>query len=357
VAILREHAMNNLARWKVRGSVRILRQEHAEWDRSQGSWQAPRGVSIVTFRRDGQASEFEFHNPDGSVARWARVYDDDGRLMEQEFWSDDGPRSRVVYSYDARGRLAAAEAVAPDGTQREAETYRYDATGRKVKVTLLAHDPTGSATCYALEGTEQSYGAPGAVTLTVAYDDRELPAEARFDDADGALVRRIVFSRDQEGRLLSEVEHFGGESPFPEFPADVNNIPAKDRASMAAALKRAFEDRVFCRTAYAYDTKGRLLERTIYMGTLSEDRTTFQYRDYDDPIAETSSSRNHRVALDDDGVVSTTEEQPGVQQYNRYDYQYDSHGNWTERVLSYRIDSEAEFQRSNIERRTFEYYE
>jgi hypothetical protein len=50
-------------------------------------------------------------------------------------------------------------------------------------------------------------------------------------------------------------------------------------------------------------------------------------------------------------------EEPRVQQHNRYDYQYDSHGNWTERVGSYRIGSQPEFQRSNIERRTITYYE
>ena len=61
--------------------------------------------------------------------------------------------------------------------------------------------------------------------------------------------------------------------------------------------------------------------------------------------------------IDDDGVVRTIEEEPGVQQQNRYDYQYDSHGNWTERVGSYKIGSQPEFQRSNIQRRTITYYE
>jgi YD repeat-containing protein len=129
--------MSDLAKWKVRGPVRTLRKEHAEWDPSQGTWQVPRGVSTVTFRHDGQVSEGEFHNPDGSVARWARVYDNDGRIIEEQSWRDDGPRSTVGYSYDALGRLAARGDVAPDGTRREAETCRYDGAGRKTKVTFL----------------------------------------------------------------------------------------------------------------------------------------------------------------------------------------------------------------------------
>jgi len=349
--------MSDLTRWKVRGPVRILREEHGEWDPSQDTWQPPRGVSPVTFRHDGQVSDGELHNPDGSVARWARVYDDDGRIIEEQFWKDDGPKSRVVYSYDAFGRLAAAKDIAPDGTRREAETCRYDGAGRKTKVIFLSHDQTGTPICYGVEGTEHAYGVPEAVALTVAYDDRELPAEAIFHNANGGLVRRIVFSRDHDGRLLTEVVYFDGESPYSDLQPDANSVPLEERANMAAALQMAFQDRVFCSMAYAYDTKGRLRERTVHMGTLSEERITFEYDDYDDPIAETSRSRNRRVDIDDDGVVRTIEEEPGVQQQNRYDYQYDSHGNWTERVGSYKIGSQPEFQRSNIQRRTITYYE
>lgn len=348
--------MSDVAKWKLRGPVQTLRTEVAEWDPDRDAWQSPRGVSTVTFRPDGQVSEGESHNPDGSVARWARVYDEDDRMIEEQSWRDDGPRSRVVYSYDALGRPAAAQGLAVDGTRRETERCRYDSAGRKTKVTLLPHELTDIRIHYAVEGTEYAYGAPGAVALTVAHDDRGLSTEASFHDAIGGLVRRIVFSRDHDGRLLTEVVHFDGERPFPELPP-ADNVPLEERASMAATLKMAFAGQVLCKTAYAYDTKARLLERTTYIGSLSEERTIFEYDDYDDPIAETSSSRNYRVELDDDGVVRTTEEEPRVEQHNRYDYQYDSRGNWTERVVSYRIGSQPEFQRSNVERRTITYYE
>jgi hypothetical protein len=347
--------MSDLTRWKVRGPVRILRKEHAEWDSSQGRWQAPRSVSTVTFRHDGQVSEGEFHNPDGSVARSARVYDDDGRIIEEQFWKDGGPKTKKIYSHDALGRRTAVDDIAPDGTRRNTETCRYDGAGRKTKVTFLSHN-ADIPILYGVEEAEHAYGAPGAVTLTVVYDDRDLAAEASFHDANGGLVRRIVYSRDHEGRLLTEVAHFGGESPFPELQPEADNAALDERASRAAALKMAFEGQVFSSMSYAYDTKGRLMERTMGFGTLSEERTSFDYDDCDDPITEISSSRSRGVGVDDEGVVHTTEEEPR-EHHSRYDYQYDSHGNWTERIGSYRIGTQLEFQRSSIERRTITYFE
>src|SRR5439155_14962420 len=152
----------------------------------------------------------------------------------------------------------------------------------KTKVTFLSHN-ADIPILYGVDGAEHAYGAPGAVTLTIAYDDRELPAESSFHDANGGLVRRIVYSRDHEGGLLTEVAHFGGESPFPELQCHADNVALEDRVSRAAALKMAFEGQVFSRMSYAYDTKGRLVERTMCFGTLSEERTTFDYDHYDVP--------------------------------------------------------------------------
>ena len=348
--------MNDLAGWKVRGPVRTLRSEHAEWDRGLQTWQAPRRVSTITFRRDGQASEGEFHNPDGSIARWARVYDAGGRIVEAQSWMDDAPRTRQRYSYDTQGRLAVVEEEAADGGRRHAERYSYDSVGRKTKVSALASAKPNMSMLYGgFEGTEQAYGADGAATLAVAYDDRELPAEASFHDAHGALIRRIVFSRDREGRLLNVVAQFPDESPFSLAPNDAT-ASTEEGAKMAAVLKAAFPDHVLSSTTYAYDENGRLLERTVRMGTLSEERTTFRYDDRDNPIAETLESRSRGMDIDDDGAARTSEEEPRVQ-HHRFDYQYDDRGNWTERVVSGRLGSEPEFQRGNIERRTITYHD
>lgn len=323
---------------------------------------APRALTVVTFRPDGQLSESEYHNPDRSVVRQARVHEDSGRLTEDQWWTNDVLTNRVLHSYDVAGRPASAVAISADGTQRETEICRYDDLGRKTKVVFLSVpdgsagscSPTSCGTFYGVEGTEVAYGAPGATTNTITYDDHELPLEASFHDANHALVRRIVFSRDRDGRLLSEVVQFEAAGTLFGPAIEVDNLPAEERAQFAELMTAAFGDRTFSMATYAYDEKGRLIERVRRMGQLSEERATFHYDDQDNPVEEVSEdlSRGMRIA---DGVVKIEDEQARVQ-HARFDYQYDAYGNWTERVAWQRIGPDSDYRRSNIECRTITYY-
>src|SRR5262245_55361624 len=100
--------MSDLARWELRGPVRMLRTQFAEWNLETGEWRPLKNRCVATFRADGQLSEIEHHNPDGSVPRGVRVYDDAGRLIEDQWWSNDVLTRRVVHTYDAGGRPASA---------------------------------------------------------------------------------------------------------------------------------------------------------------------------------------------------------------------------------------------------------
>lgn len=348
--------MNDLAGWKLRGPVETLRTQHAEWDRDRAAWQAPRSATTVTFRPDGQVSAGECRNPDGSVTRWVRFYDPQGRVTEAQHWRDEGPRERVLHGYDDRGRLIAVERLSADGTRRVIERARYDAAGRQTKVIDLPRENANAGVHYMFEGTDPSYSTAGAATITVDCDASGLASEARFHDVGGVLLRHIVFARDAAGRLLTAVVSFGAETPFPEAVGAAGNLPPAERASCAAALEVAFAGAIFCKTTYAYDTAGRLVERITTIGTLSEDRTTYRYDAHDDPMAESFSSRTRRLGVDDRGGVSGAEDDPPGEQHIRYDYEFDSRGNWTERVASSRIGGQPGFDRASIERRTITYY-
>ena len=135
-------AMSDLARWKVRGPVRTLRNEHAEWDPSQDTWRAPRSFSTVTFRHDGQVSDRECHNPDGSAVDishrvpWSRQLrqPEDARLIA------DYSRPDFVLAGWKPKHAAAVRAVEDISAP---ETARIDEDERNLDERLS--DPVGPA--------------------------------------------------------------------------------------------------------------------------------------------------------------------------------------------------------------------
>jgi YD repeat-containing protein len=347
--------VSEVAGLKVRGPVRTCRHEAAEWDQVREIWQPPRLIALATFRPDGQVSEGESHSADGSVARWAYAYDDAGRPIEVQSWTDDGPRSIVLHAYDQAGRRTGSVHVAPDGTRREADVCTYDSNGRKTTVSFLPDPgPNVIAVGIGMGGSEVGpHGTPGAATMTVTYDDRGLPAAGILRDANQALVHRVVHSRDKDGRLLSEAVHSGGETLLPPTLAAVRS--PEEQASMAALLAQVFANQTFAAMTYVYDEKGRVRERTMRMGGLSEERTTFRYNDHDDATDELSEHHTRDAHVDDNGVLQTRNEMRRTA-HTRFDYQYDEQGNWTEQVVWIQSDLRPDFQRSNIIRRTITYY-
>jgi hypothetical protein len=251
--------------------------------------------------------------------------------------------------------------VTLDGTQHETERCQYDENGRKTKVVLLSVPETSGATCstgscetmYGVEGTDVAYSAPGATTRTTIYDEHERPSEVSFCDANNALVSRVEFSRDQDGRVLSERMEFAGPGRLlgPAFDA---NMPADGRASMMELLKTVFDDQAFSVATHAYDEKGRRIETIRRMGKLSEERVTVCYDDFDNPVEEVRSDVSREMRMDD-GLVKT-EEKPSHVQYVRFEFRYDAHGNWTERVVWQRMEPNADERPSNIERRAINFY-
>jgi hypothetical protein len=282
------------------------------------------------------------------------VYDAEGRVVEEQWWKDAGPVSTTVHTYDRDGRPTGKVAVAPDGTRREAETSSYDSLGIKTKKTFFAPMETANV-CYGVEGSQQAHGAPGASISTTRYDEQGRPTQAIFQDANLAIVRRVAFTRDKAGRVLTESVEFGDAAPFPDALMGGGSVPSEYRAKMATLLAEVFANQTFSTTSYGYDSKGHVVERIIRMGNLSEDRTTFRYNDRDDPIEESEEHRSRGANLDDQGVMQATDERSHTSQ-TRYEYQYDEHGNWIERIVWSRHDSQSDFRRSNLIRRAIAYY-
>ena len=209
---------------------------------------------------------------------------------------------------------------------------------------------------YSIEGTEHSYGATDATTITTRYDDRGQPDEVLFSDEGHRVLRRVVFTRDGAGLLLKEEMHLDAEIPFLDTEKQLQNMPPDERDRAAAAFAKLFgPNHVMSSTTYAYDAKGRLLGRHSHMGGLGDDRTTFRYDDRDNPIEQTTEHTTREMNVDEEGRLQTTKEDSPTQTA-RFEYAYDAQGNWTEQVVWSRLEPNPNFQRLNVSRREITYY-
>lgn len=237
--------MSDLAKWKVHGAVETLRAESATWDPNQEDWQSVRHFTLASFRPDGTLNTVKNQNPDGSIVQSRWLYDHTGRLTEFNSWLNNEPIDRAVYFYDEAGRHIQTVQLSHDGTQTDLEVCSYDDDGHKTKVRLLfsrgagsvceTGNACGASTGYGIEGTDQAYGAPGAATMTVSYEERDLPAKVVFHDVNHHPLSYVMFKRDSAGRLLSEEMHQGERSPFQDF---VDKAEPERREGIVAMLKK-----------------------------------------------------------------------------------------------------------------------
>ena len=357
--------MRLLEQWNLRGPVYQLRSELAEWDISQEQWQAVRHCSLVLFRPDGKVIEREDHNPNGSVSRSKYSYDEAGRLLESTFQLDDGPLGRTIQRYDQLGRLVREIVVDGNGSERESAIYSYDNTGRRTKLQVVpkredspacATGSCGGGTVYGVEGAEMAYGAEDVATITTYYDHLERPCEALFQNESGTAILRVFLTRDNAGRLVKEESRCGDQAPF-RIAQTLENAPAQERAADAAILAQLFNpDRVMWSTTYRYDDRGRRIECSTSMWALHTDHSIWEYDEHDNAIRTIHDDTvSGDLQADESGNLQRVSPK-SFRREGRLEYKYDSHGNWTERVVSARYEVNPEFQRSNIERRTIMYY-
>jgi hypothetical protein len=212
------------------------------------------------------------------------------------------------------------------------------------------------ATFFAVEGTEQLHVAEGAMTMTITYDDRDLPTEVLFHDARHILLRQVIFVRDSAGRLLSEEIQLRGQIPFPDLEKQLESSPPEERERAIVTFASLFgPTQTFSKTTYTYDQTGRRFEQSISLGGVAEERTIYRYDDHDNPIEQTNENRSREANLGEDGTLHYSADQLVIH-HTRFEYRYDAQGNWTERIASTRLEPNPDFQRSNIECRVITYY-
>lgn len=346
--------MTDLDRHRLRGLVHTMRTETAEWDAATDSWKPPSGYQLFTFRADGNVSHSESRYR-GGVNHLAHQYDAAGRLIAIESWGEGEARSRMEFRYDASGRPAETFLVAADGAREQTETFSYDSDGRMTRLQHrafagLPEDVAGDAPSWQRYVPHGSEPSPSPL-VTVLYDAANRPSEVLIHSASHEFQYRVLLTRDKDGRLLTAETTFAGLDAFgPGLQAERAKASPEDRAKMESELETIFEKQMLQTVHFSYDTSGRLIEETLRMGTVMEDVRTYRYDERDTVVEETYVTRSRVI---DGAPGPEVEDRRGR---TRFEYQRDTHGNWTERVALGDGGDATDFRRGTIERRALTYY-
>ena len=267
---------------------------------------------------------------------WA--YDGDGRLLKYTWSGSDGSTTEQVYSYNEAGRLVGIANGNGDRTG-----VQYDEQGRKTEIQSVVaqrSDVHGhglvavSGGAFMGEGIDLSYVGGG--TVTTLYNEHDQPTESQVRDTEGHLLTRIVRSYDTNGRLSEEK----AIPENPEFALSqkmlkemLPGLPEEYRTEaltqIRQQLKALYGDELPESRSYAYDAQNRVIKRSRTSRSFPQEVTT-TYNDRGDIVEEST------IQSEPFGPAETADETtPAAIQLRtteRYTYQYDSYGNWTEKV-------------------------
>jgi len=335
--------------------------------------------------------------PDGSKYSTASEYSPDGRLLTTRTLDPDGSEWLTTYTYHADGRLSKVVSAKP-GEPGSETVYAYNEAGKLSAVTNNAglggrtdfqYDEQGHKTSIKkfdpkiLERAQNSMfsgspwdaavgagiGVPLGGNLTTIYDENDQPTEVHIRDAAGRLVSRFVRKYDGNGRLVEE-------EPVQENPALLfaerfaaegqPQLTAAQLEAMNTAMKSLLRGRSGTGTSYIYDEQGRTSK--IHDRNFVFDKITIViYNDQGDKAEERTTFTENGViptgvphSIDENGALVPS--QPAVepqaspmpeQSEVHYAYQYDSHGNWTQRTAN---DISSGVASSRVRSRKLTYY-
>ena len=232
----------DVQRWGAVGPVRTIHRENASWAQDRGDW--------------------------GRAMREEADFNPDGRLAEERSFNSD---ASVVHTRTTD--------VAPDGTERVAETWGVDEAGRRTRVQFLPPVQTLPVSKYDYEEAAlgAGYGIQDAVTATSVYDVEDRIIEVRYHDASHALVFTVTLTRDKDGHVVLDEERFGGQFNLgKEFDDHLAKASEEDRRKFSKLTAAALDGGRFMSTSYERDAQGRVLASIRRLGTMDETRCTMR---------------------------------------------------------------------------------
>jgi hypothetical protein len=303
---------------------------------------------------DGRFIATRSRNSNGSEWETRYAYNVAGQLIQTAWGNVGQPAAETVYSYDGGGRLMSiTDSRTPDNPVK----FVYDKRGKRTKVQVSRpgdYRPNGAVAGSPFQVADSAPNLPGGGSATTLYDDLGRPYEVQIRDARGELMSRAMRSYDDKGNVIEEKQIL--ENPEMIIPAEVR---AQILESSGASLEelRAHLTKLMGGQAgpfsivYSYNARG-LVEQTTRRIFNREDRIETTYNAQGDNVTEITRG----VEIDNGTEQSAS--RPGIPRYSegRCSYQYDDHGNWIEKIVSYRSSPDGAFQSSGAFLRTLAYF-
>jgi hypothetical protein len=321
----------------LRGAVKICVEEmtYPEWTSRYQTEYDPQG-HILARRRP---------NPDGSVWAMNYTYNSAGEPLTTASGTEGKPSIVTSYAYDERGRpLSISDSNAPDNPV----TFHYDDRGRKTKVQVSrAEDYRANVGISGSPFTvaDRRPNMPGGGTAFTTYDEYDRPIEVEVRDGQGEKVSRTVRTYDEQGHVIEEKQIL--DDPLNLLPAETRarvlsqpGVSAGDLREQLTKLMSGHEG--VSSSSYSYDAQGRITQ-TIRRIFNREDTIDTSYNQQGDVASEITRS-------------TQSDSQNDTYSEARYSYQYDEHGNWTGKIVSYSSTPGGSPERSDKSRRTLTYF-
>jgi hypothetical protein len=171
------------------------------------------------------------------------------------------------------------------------------------------------------------------------------------------LVNRAVRTYDAQGQVSEEKQIY--DNLVTMFPPETRQkllddsglSPDQSRQELRARLTQLMKGQAGpYSVSYRYDSGGRLIHtaRRIFNHEDEIDTTYNEQGDTESEITHSTRPEAENVPTAPGPLSSYCE--------RRYSYQYDQHGNWTDKTVSYRSSSDAAFQSSTVIKRSLTYY-
>jgi hypothetical protein len=348
----RKEPPSDRVRSGLRGPVKVCVQEstYPAVTTSNGTQIPERTVRIETeYDQEGHLVSTRNRNPDGSAWTVRNTYAS-GKLLKTTSGKEGEQPGVTWYAYDDRGRLTSiTDSNAPDNPT----TFHYDERGRKTKVQKSRAEDYRANVGTAgspLQAADRRPNLPGGGTATTTYDENDRPIEVRIRDAQGTEVSRAVSVYDEQGHVTEEKQIL--DDPLNLIPADARARILADSGASGADLREQLKKIMGGHEganseSYSYDEQGHVKQtrRRIF----NQDETI-----------QTTYNEQGDVAVEITQSLPGSNEQdqtlPAQNSEAHFTYQYDDHGNWTEKITSNSSSPGAPFETTGTIRRTLTYF-